>query len=208
MAAAALSARVAGPPTRREARLSHGTGPGVTPNVRAAARARPAPPAPPRAASPSSARPSWRSGRPPRSASSRPTPGASGTRPSRRSRRSVTPAPVVDTGGPACRSPLTTTDPLRLWIGGDSLAGSLGPALGTLTAATGVVAPVFDSRGLERPLHAGVLRLAEAGGRGPREVQPRGRGLHHRGERLDGAPAPTGRRKRSDPRGRRRTPRW
>jgi len=66
----------------------------------------------------------------------------------------ATPAPVVDTGEPVCRSPLTTTDPLRLWIGGDSLAGSLGPALGTLTAATGVVAPVFDSRvssGLSTP---------------------------------------------------------
>jgi len=59
---------------------------------------------------------------------------------------SVTPLPIVDTGGPPCRSPLTTTNPLRLWIGGDSLAGSLGPALGTLTAGTGVVGPVYDSR--------------------------------------------------------------
>ena len=41
---------------------------------------------------------------------------------------------------------LTVDDPLRLWIGGDSLAGSLGPSLGQLTAATGVVAPRFDSR--------------------------------------------------------------
>ncbi len=66
----------------------------------------------------------------------------------------VTPTPVRITGGPPCRSPLTTTQPLRLWIGGDSLAGSLGPALGTLTADTGVVAPVFDSRvgsGLSTP---------------------------------------------------------
>src|SRR5438128_1276810 len=30
----------------------------------------------------------------------------------------------------ACRSPLGATAPLRLWIGGDSLAGSLGPSLG------------------------------------------------------------------------------
>ena len=53
-----------------------------------------------------------------------------------------------------CRSPLTTTEPLKLWIGGDSLAGSLGPSLGNLTAATGVVAPVYDSRvssGLSNP---------------------------------------------------------
>jgi hypothetical protein len=66
----------------------------------------------------------------------------------------TTPTPVRVTGGPLCRSPLTTTQPLRLWIGGDSLAGSLGPALGTLTADTGVVAPVFDSRvssGLSTP---------------------------------------------------------
>jgi hypothetical protein len=41
---------------------------------------------------------------------------------------------------------LTVDDPMRLWIGGDSLAGSLGPSLGTTTAATGVVAPRFDSR--------------------------------------------------------------
>ncbi len=53
-----------------------------------------------------------------------------------------------------CRSPLTPAAPLRLWIGGDSLAGSLGPSLGNMTAATGVVAPVFDSRvssGLANP---------------------------------------------------------
>jgi hypothetical protein len=35
---------------------------------------------------------------------------------------------------------------MRLWIGGDSLAGSLGPSLGETVAATGVVAPRFDSR--------------------------------------------------------------
>lgn len=42
--------------------------------------------------------------------------------------------------------PLTPDQPLRLWIAGDSLAGSLGPSLGEMTAATGVVQPVFDSR--------------------------------------------------------------
>ena len=41
---------------------------------------------------------------------------------------------------------LTTDDPLRLWIAGDSLAGSVGPSLGEQTAATGVVAPQYDSR--------------------------------------------------------------
>ncbi|MGZ8763650.1 MAG: DUF459 domain-containing protein [Acidimicrobiia bacterium] len=49
---------------------------------------------------------------------------------------------------------LTVEDPLRLWIGGDSLVGSLGPSLGETTAASGVVAPRFDSRvssGLSSP---------------------------------------------------------
>jgi hypothetical protein len=37
-------------------------------------------------------------------------------------------------------------DPLRLWVGGDSLAGALGPALGTLAGATGVVDTQVDYR--------------------------------------------------------------
>lgn len=45
-----------------------------------------------------------------------------------------------------CRSPLHPSDPLRLWVGGDSLAGSLGPSLGELTGKSGVVQPVVDSR--------------------------------------------------------------
>jgi hypothetical protein len=45
-----------------------------------------------------------------------------------------------------CRAPLNPADPLRLWIGGDSLAGSLGPSLGELAGKTGIVQPVFDSR--------------------------------------------------------------
>ena len=45
-----------------------------------------------------------------------------------------------------CRTPLTPGEPLRLWIGGDSLAGSLGPSLGQRTGSSGVVQPVFDSR--------------------------------------------------------------
>jgi hypothetical protein len=54
----------------------------------------------------------------------------------------------------ACRSDLSPDAPLRLWIGGDSLAGSLGPSLGAQTASTGVVQPVYDSRvssGLSSP---------------------------------------------------------
>src|SRR6266508_5852649 len=45
-----------------------------------------------------------------------------------------------------CRTPLNPLDPLRLWIGGDSLAGSLGPSLGEVAGKTGVVQPVVDSR--------------------------------------------------------------
>jgi uncharacterized protein len=48
--------------------------------------------------------------------------------------------------GQTCRGPMNTADPLRLWIGGDSLAGSLGPSLGQRAGSTGVVQPVFDSR--------------------------------------------------------------
>jgi len=46
----------------------------------------------------------------------------------------------------SCRAPLNPVDPLRLWIGGDSLAGSLGPALGELAGKSGIVQPVVDSR--------------------------------------------------------------
>ena len=59
------------------------------------------------------------------------------------------PAATFDTAAAQarpCRSPLNPLDPLRLWIGGDSLAGSLGPSLGEITAKTGVVQPVFFSR--------------------------------------------------------------
>jgi hypothetical protein len=58
----------------------------------------------------------------------------------------VTPLPGGPGTGPACRGPLTSNAPLRLWIGGDSLAGTLGPSLGTIAGNTGVVQAVFDSR--------------------------------------------------------------
>jgi hypothetical protein len=56
------------------------------------------------------------------------------------------PSAAIAAAEPRCRIPLTPTAPLRLWIGGDSLAWSLGTALGKTAAATGVVAPVFDAR--------------------------------------------------------------
>lgn len=40
--------------------------------------------------------------------------------------------------------PLTTDNPLRLWVGGDSLAGAFGPALGDLVGATGVAKTTVD----------------------------------------------------------------
>src|SRR5712691_7268197 len=65
----------------------------------------------------------------------------------RASRSIPTNAPVAGTAAAQkCRAPLNPDDPLRLWIGGDSLAGSLGPSLGDQTAKTGVVLPTFDSR--------------------------------------------------------------
>jgi hypothetical protein len=65
------------------------------------------------------------------------------------SRTSATPpsaAGSVPASEQACRAPLSPLDPLRLWIGGDSLAGSLGPSLGELAGKSGVVQPVMDSR--------------------------------------------------------------
>jgi uncharacterized protein len=63
---------------------------------------------------------------------------------------SAKPPVNVGTSGGVITQPdhrgITTTDPLRLWIGGDSLAGALGPALAGMTAATGVVQPQYDSR--------------------------------------------------------------
>ncbi len=60
----------------------------------------------------------------------------------RRVAASTTTRPRAD----AQRRALTPSDPLRLWIAGDSLAGSIGPSLGELTAKTGVVQPQYDSR--------------------------------------------------------------
>ncbi len=62
--------------------------------------------------------------------------------------------PLAVATGPPCRAPLVPEDPLRVWIGGDSLAGTLGPALGERVAATGVAQPVYDYRessGLANP---------------------------------------------------------
>jgi hypothetical protein len=55
-------------------------------------------------------------------------------------------AAAVPASDQSCRRPLEPWDPLRLWIGGDSLAGSLGPSLGELTGKSGVVQPIVDSR--------------------------------------------------------------
>jgi hypothetical protein len=41
---------------------------------------------------------------------------------------------------------LDHSHPLRLWVGGDSLAGAFGPALGDLVGATGVVKTLVDYR--------------------------------------------------------------
>lgn len=48
--------------------------------------------------------------------------------------------------GLPCRAPLTPDAPLRLWIAGDSIAWSVGNGLGKRAAATGIVAPVYESR--------------------------------------------------------------
>jgi hypothetical protein len=53
---------------------------------------------------------------------------------------------TTTTRAKAHRRALTPSEPLRLWIAGDSLAGSIGPSLGEVVANTGVVAPQYDSR--------------------------------------------------------------
>jgi hypothetical protein len=50
-------------------------------------------------------------------------------------------APVRRLGPPRA---ISHSDPLRLWIAGDSLAGSFGPALGQTAGATGVVDATID----------------------------------------------------------------
>ena len=53
--------------------------------------------------------------------------------------------PGVESNEPLRRA-LNPAQPLKLWIGGDSLAGALGPALGEMTATTGIVQPQYDFR--------------------------------------------------------------
>ncbi len=52
---------------------------------------------------------------------------------------------------------LSHDDPLRLWVGGDSLAGELGPTLGTELAPTGIVQTTVDFR-VGSGLHDNSLR--------------------------------------------------
>ncbi len=64
-----------------------------------------------------------------------------------RPRTSHTTTSIRDVAVAGDRTPPRALDhahPLRLWVGGDSLAGSFGPALGDLVGATGVVQTVVD----------------------------------------------------------------
>jgi uncharacterized protein len=79
-------------------------------------------------------------------AASRADTGAASSPPASTAAAPATPAETDAAAGQSCRTPLNPVDPLRLWIGGDSLAGSLGPALGELTGGSGVVQPVVDAR--------------------------------------------------------------
>ncbi|HEX5097347.1 MAG TPA: hypothetical protein VFX21_15070, partial [Acidimicrobiia bacterium] len=51
---------------------------------------------------------------------------------------------VSDVSSTAPTRPLSNDEPLRLWIGGDSLSGSLGMALGEMTAPLGIVKATVD----------------------------------------------------------------
>ena len=68
------------------------------------------------------------------------------SRPPRKVPATVATGTPSTTSGRPCRTPLTADAPLRLWIAGDSLAWSVGTGLGRVAAATGVVAPVYESR--------------------------------------------------------------
>ncbi len=70
------------------------------------------------------------------------------------------------------RRELTPDDPLRLWIAGDSLAGSIGPSLGELTAKTGVVQPQYDSRVSSGLLNPDFFDWPEHAGRELEDLDP------------------------------------
>ena len=94
------------------------------------------------------------------------------------------PAVTTTTGArSAVRS--RSTDPLRLWVGGDSLAGSLGPSLGKLAGATGVVQPYFDSRVSSGLADPGFFDWPDHATTEMAAHRPRGRRVHHRHQRLD-----------------------
>ena len=59
----------------------------------------------------------------------------------------------------------TTPHPLKLWVGGDSLAGSFGPALGDQVGATGVVEDPRRLQGVERAVEQRPPQLGRAGDR-------------------------------------------
>ena len=81
--------------------------------------------------------------------------------------RASSPATTAATNTAAahpCRAPLDPADPLRLWIGGDSLAESLGTSLGELTGESGVVQPVLDARGSSGLLSPEFVNWPKRGG--------------------------------------------
>ena len=97
----------------------------------------------------------------------------------------VAPATVTTTvDGKRCRT-LSTTDPLRLWVGGDSLAGSLGPSLGDDHRRHRRRAALLRLAGVERPRRSGLLRLARPRHQRDGPARSRDRRLHHRRQRLD-----------------------
>jgi hypothetical protein len=54
-------------------------------------------------------------------------------------------------------------EPLRLWVGGDSLAGAMGPALGEAASKTGVVETTIDYKVSSGLAHSGVRNWLEVG---------------------------------------------
>ena len=83
----------------------------------------------------------------------------------------------------ASPSQISHDDPLRLWIGGDSLAGSFGPALGETRGATGVVDSAHRLQGVERLADHGIRDWPEHAQQEMPTTNPEARRVHHRRER-------------------------
>ena len=93
------------------------------------------------------------------------------------------PGAVVGTSPIAAVRPVDHAHPLRLWVGGDSLAGSFGPALGDAVGATGVVDAVIDYKVSSGLWSNDIRELGRTRDRADGGRQSRRGRVHHRHQR-------------------------